>query len=175
MKHIFGIVLTIAIMVAIGGCLATGQITLFEPIDFGATTSTEFNAYVVDLNENDDYADNKDKIKSVDGVGIVAVIANQLSSPARATFYISDDATLKTVEDVMDPDNATLVFISPEIPGNTKTTIEWAEGFDYIMNEEAIIDQVLGDGVFALYAIAETPPFNLHIKGVVSVTLTVGK
>ena len=175
MKRTLGITLVAALTVALGGCLMTGQITITHEINDGVTTDTNFNLKHVDLNDNEDYAEHKDKIKSVDGIAIVAIVENNTSVDARAAFFISDDPSLDDIDDLRDPDKATLVFISPVIPGDTKVKIDWAEGFEYIIDEQAVIDQILGDGVFTVYGVAQDTPFDLHIKAEISITVTVGK
>ncbi|MEJ2722547.1 MAG: hypothetical protein P8181_15625, partial [bacterium] len=118
-------------------------------------------------------ADNKDKIKSIDAISIIAIVKNNQPVDAKAAFYISDDPGLTDPEDIKDPNQATLVFVSPSVPGNGRIQIDWADGFKYIENQQAIEKQVLGDGIFTVYAIGSGSNFNLDYKAEVSITLTV--
>ena len=172
MKHLIALALVVVLTASINGCLLSGQIVLFEDFNVGDTSDTAVNKYLVDLNENDDYAEHKDKIESVDGIAIIAVIRNHISTPAKATVYISDDGTLGSVAEVTA--EADLVFISPTVPGNDQITIGWMDGFSHVVDAQPIIDQILGDGIFWIYAIAEEMPFDLNINGAVAMTLTVG-
>ncbi len=117
-----------------------------------AATNTTVTPIPIDLNDEPDYADNKDKIKSVDELSVVAIITNNLAAPAKARLYLSNDATLTTVEEV--EAEATLVFESPVVPASGKLKIEWADGFKYVQNRKAIEEEIFGDGIFVLYAIA---------------------
>jgi hypothetical protein len=156
---------------SISGCLLSGQLILFSDFDVGETSDTAVNKYLVDLNDEEDYADNKDKIESVDGVAIIAVIENLTSTPVKGTIYVSNDPDLTTVSQV--EAEADLVFISPEVPGNGEIKIGWMDGFAHMVDPQPIIDEVLGDGTFWIYAIADDTPFNLDIVGAVAITMTV--
>jgi hypothetical protein len=153
----------------------TGQITVTHELNDGVSSDDRFNSEDVDLNTIEDYAEHKDEIKSVDGIAIVAIVENRSTEESKAAFFISDDPSIDTIDDLRDPDQATLVFISPTIPAKSKMKIEWAEGFEYMINEQAVIDQVLGDGVFTVYGVAKETPFDLYIKGEIAITVTVGK
>lgn len=173
MKKTIILSLAAVLALALGGCLVTGQITLFQSIDAVTTTNLQVNPVRVNLNEEEDYVEHKDKIKSVDEISVVAVIKNNRAAAADVEMYLSDDL-LTSVADVKDPDKATLVFVAPTVPASGTLKIGWADGFRYMVNEKAVIDQVLGDGIFMLYAVAEDE-FDLRVKAEVAVTITVGK
>lgn len=170
--------LAAALALVAGGCLVTGQITIFQKVDEVATTNLLVTPILVDLNEEEDYVEHKDDIKSVDEISVVAIIRNNLATPADVEIYLSDEAGLTLVE-ILDPERATLVFVAPTVPGNTGVAgsgvlkIGWADGFRYVVNKKAVIEQILGDGKFMLYAVAEDE-FDLRIKAEIAVTLTVG-
>lgn len=174
MKNTIGITLTAALVVLIGGCLlTTGQTTFYRRIDIGATTNTTVTAVRVDLNEEEDYTDHKDEIKSVDAISVVAIIKNNLPAAAKMEIYISDDAGLTTVDDVKS--DGKLVFASPTVPASETLKIGWADGFKYMVDKQPVIDQILGDGVFVMYAIADETPFSLDVKAEIGITFTVGQ
>jgi hypothetical protein len=173
MKKTIGITLLAAIALVFGGCLLSGQITLFHRIDVGTATDATITPTSVDFNEESDYTDHKDDIKSVDAISVVAHVTNNLGTPASVRMYLSNDATLDTVSEV--EDQATLVFVSPTVPAGGTLNIGWADGFQYVENEDVVIDEVFGDGIFTIYTIADVVPFSLDVKAEISVTLTVGK
>ena len=175
MKNTIGIALTAAaLVVLIGGCLLmTGQTTFYRRIDIGVTTNTDVNPVPVDLNEEEDYTDHRDEIKSVDAISVVAFIKNNLPVAAKMEIYISDDAGLATVDEVKS--DAKLVFVSPTVPASETLKIGWADGFKYVVDKQPVIDQILGDGVFVVYAIADETPFSLDVKAEIGVTFTVGE
>jgi hypothetical protein len=175
MKKTIGMtIMTAALLVLIGGCLLmTGQSTFYRRIDIGVTTNTAVTAVPVDLNEEQDYLDHRDEIKSVDAISVVAIIQNNLPAAAKMEIYISDNAGLTTVDGVKS--EAKLVFVSPTVPASDKLKIGWADGFKYMVDEKPVIEQVLGDGIFVVYAIADETPFSLDVKAEIGITFTVGK
>ena len=116
MKTTTGIILAAALALLMSACIMTGQNTFIMGIEVGATTNTTITPILVDLNEEPDYADNKDNIKSVDEISVVAIITNNLPAPATARLYLSNDESLTTVEDI--EAEATLVYESPTIPAS---------------------------------------------------------
>jgi hypothetical protein len=162
------------VALVLGGCLVSGQITIFQKVDETTTSNLEVNDIEVDLNEEPDYVEHKNDIKSVDEISVVAIIKNNLATSADVKMYISDDPNLTTVAEVEDPANATLVFVGPTVPASGALKIGWADGFRYIVDKKAVADQIFGDGIFSLYAVAGSE-FSLRIKAEVAITLTVGK
>ncbi len=174
MKKTIGISMSAALLVLIGGCLlVSGQQTFYRRIDIGVTTNTTVNAISVDLNEEEDYVDHRDEIKSVDAISVVASVKNNLPAAAKMEIYISDDDALATVDDVKS--DAKLVFVSPTVAASDTLTIGWADGFKYMVDKQPVIDQILGDGVFVVYAVADEVPFSLDVKAEIGITFTVGK
>ena len=176
MRTITYMSLVLLLAVFLVGCLTTGQIKVKDHFGGGVTHNSDIYSYDLDLNTNTDYTDNKDKIKTVDGVAVVGVVKNHLQTELQAEIYISDDPSLETVEDITDPKQATLVFVSPTVPGNDSLVIDWADGLVHMVNEQAVIDQLIGptaDGMFTIYAIGNTDNFNFTYKADVVVVLTV--
>ena len=175
MKYTIGILIAAALTVFIGGCLVTGQNTLTKRVDATAVTKTEVTRIPIDLNDEPDYADNKDKIKSVDELSVVAILTNNRPAAAKAKLYLSNDETLTTVEDVQS--EATLVFDSPVVPASGSLKIKWADGFKYVQNRKTIEKEIFGDGIFQLYAIAEgdAADLNVDVKAEIVITLTVSE
>jgi len=156
------------------GCLVSGQITIFQKIDAHTVTNSVVTPILVNLNEEEDYVEHKEDIKSVDEISVVALMKNNLDAPAEVKMYLSDDLTLTSVAQIENPENATLVFVGPTVPASSTLRIGWTDGYRYVVDKNTVVDQVLGDGIFALYATADGE-FNLQIKAEVAVTLTVGK
>ena len=175
MKYTIAIFMAAVLALVIGGCLVTGQNTLTQGVDATAVTKTEVTRIPIDLNEEPDYEENKDKIKSIDELSVVAILTNNRAFPAKARLYLSNDETLTTVGEV--ETEATLVFESPEVPASAKLKIHWADGFKYVQNRKAIEKEILGDGIFQLYAIAvgEDSDLNVDVKAEIVITLTVSE
>jgi len=175
MKFTIAVLTAVALTLVIGGCLVTGQTTLTQGVDATAVTKTEVTRIPIDLNEEPDYSDNKDKIKSIDELSVVAILTNNRAFPAKARLYLSNDETLTTVDEV--EAEATLVFDSPVVPASEVLKIKWADGFKYLQNREAIEKEIFGDGIFQLYAIAsgEDADLNVDVKAEIVITITVSE
>ena len=155
------------------GCLVSGQVVVVEPIDIGATTDQQISKYTVDLSTNEDWLDNKDDIVSIDAVELVAKITNNLQTDAIGEVWWSNNANLGDAADIRA--NATKFFTSPNLPGDQMTLVDWPDAFNYVENEDLVIAEILGDGIFTLYAIGKGEPFDLDVLGEVVLTITVQK
>ena len=173
MRYTIALILAAALTLVIAGCLMSGQNTFTQRVEVVAATNTTVTPIPIDLNEEPDYADNKDNLKSIDELSVVGIITNKLPVPANARIYLSNDATLTTVEEV--EAEATLVFESPPVPASGKLKIKWADGFQYVQNRKVIEDEIFGDGIFVLYAIAADTPFDLDVKAEIVIVITAGE
>ncbi len=173
------IVLGFAVLAAltISGCLLTIQKTFIEDINIGQTTNDNVAGYWVDLYTNPDYADNIDKIKSVDVVSFVARIINQGAAANQAVLYISADTIDIDGNNAADSIEtyATKVFVSPAIAAGDTLLITWNVSHKYIQNESVLKDYVMNRGRFWVYGIADDLPFSLRVTGQIVVTVTAGK
>ncbi|NLI15120.1 MAG: hypothetical protein GX409_02415 [candidate division Zixibacteria bacterium] len=157
----------------VSGCLLTIQKTLIEDINIGNTTNNNVARYWVDLYTNEDYADNFDKIKSVDVVSFVAKIYNLGTSANKAELYVSADTIPVNIDSIQA--RATRVFVSPSIAAGDSALITWNESHKYIQNEDVLKDFVLNRGRFWVYGIADSTPFSHRIIAQMVVTITAGK
>jgi hypothetical protein len=157
----------------ISGCiLTTGQITFTQPIDAGYMTDSTIYKKSLDLNVNSDYADNLDKIKSVDAVSFVAKIFNRGTVDNKAELYISLDSDLNDADSIRA--KAIKVLSSPTVPAGDSVFIKWNDSFKYMFNKTDLEHYVLDHGQFVVYGIADNTPFNDSIQAEIVVTITVG-
>ena len=160
--------------VVIAGCLISGQITFVEDINIKATTDSAVSREYVDLNRNADYEEHKNDIASVDAVAIVAIIENNLPTSTSGEIWFTPDSTF--YDDAGDiRANGIRIMATPTIAGSSTLTITWNDAFSFMENEQAVIDEVLGDGKMTFYGIASTTPFDLDIQAQVVVTVTITK
>lgn len=177
MKRIFVICLVTTVLASLSGCLVTGQITLVETVHFAATGTENVYIYQLDLNDNQDYLDNKDSILSVDALALVAIIKNRLATAASGeVWFTPNQTTHETVSEIKGDKSALRIVTSPKIPGESTLTIKWNDAFSMIENEDAVAAEVLGDGIMTFYGIADVTPFDLFFENAeVQVTVTVEK
>lgn len=117
------------------------------------------NSEHVDLTTNSTWQDHKDNIKDIIDVKFKVTIKNFASDSAKGEVYVSKDAysTLETVKA-----SATRVLHGIAIgPGETRT-IDFDESVAYRENLSTLLDLVK-DGEFYAYGIAENTPFSIEI------------
>jgi|GEM_PF-6919589 len=167
---LFGLIALSGLLIA--GCLVTGQVTIIEDVDIGVTSNSNIGKFHLNLNENEDYADKIDKIKSIDAVSFVARIWNREDSASTAAIYISSSGSYSTVDQI--EDNAIKVLETPPVPANNSILIGWNDSYQYMHNLDSLFRYVKDVGEFYVYAIASPVPFDDSIQAQIVITMTVG-
>jgi hypothetical protein len=127
----------------------------------------------VNLANNSDYQDNKDKIKSVDAVTLAGIVGNLSSDSIAAEVWLADSsANYSTPAEVRA--NATRIYLSPTIPARDTLVLNWSDGMSRVENFNVISDRVKSGESFKLYGIA-TGSFNIAYLVDLIITVTVGK
>ena len=142
------------------GCmLVSGQITVVQGFDPGTgSTTVEVNYLEVDLNENEDYADHKDKIASLETIGFVVHVTNLGADSASGEGYLGIDpvpGTALTPDDVKNsPKVKRILFIDdPIAPGETRE-ISFEDSQAYIENFDWM-EEAIKDGNIHFYGITD--------------------
>jgi len=158
-------------MAFFASCIVSGTITFIYDIDEFYSHSGSIQTIEVNLADNSDYNDNKDKIKSINHVAVVGTIENLMGVSNSAEVYISDIGTYTN------PDTIRLygkkIFTSPSVPGNDSVFINWSDGLQYIENLPDL-KAAVESGYFWIYSLAENPDFNMRFKISFAITMTVG-
>lgn len=153
--------------------ITTVNLTLTYHIDDIASTDDAVEVYTLDLNSDSDYEEHKDNIKSVDQIGVVAWLYNNLPSEATAEIWVATDDSYTTAEEVRD--HGTRVFVLPEpIPASDSVLISWENGLTYMENTDYLTDLIINEGTFAVYGIAAETPFDVKVVSEIVISLTVG-
>jgi hypothetical protein len=176
MKRIFrrpvGLVILAAALVA-AGCIVSGQFIVV--IDWGgfASTDEQLNSEHVDLTTNETWQDHKDNIEDIIDVKFKVTITNHEATAATGEVYVSKDH-YTTLTDVTTSATRVLHGISID-PGATRT-IDFDESVAYRENLSTLLDLVK-DGEFYVYGIAESTPFSIEIMdgSQLLITLSAGK
>lgn len=163
--------LAISIPVIIFGCIFTGTVVLPFDLQGGWISNGSLQSRPVDLADNPDYVDNKDKLKSIDAIVIVGDVANLGPTDVTAKVYISDNS-YTAPEDVLA--NATEIFVLPTVPAQDSIHMNWSDASSNMENLSAIEDQVRGDGKFNIYIISSSITGVIYKLNLI-VTMTVGK
>jgi hypothetical protein len=155
-------VLVIAVLLAIAGCIISGQFTILINIaDQVYFVDGVLNAEEIDLTDDATWEKHKDDIQNVVDVKFEMSIQNETSSEVTGEVYVST-TEYTSVGDVQD--NATLVLSGIVVAANDTRDITFSESSQYITNLQTLLDLVKG-GKFWVYGIAKDAPYTIRILG----------
>ena len=120
------------------------------------STDTEVNSMAVDLTEEDDWKDNKDKLDEIYNLLFYGWVENHLGTDATGQLYVYEDGSLTTKAEV--EANATLVLDGLVLPASSTVEVPLTE-----VKLEPIKDLIM-EGKFHLYAIAANVPFSIEVR-----------
>jgi hypothetical protein len=174
-----GFLAVAAIALSLPGCsLVSGTVRIEYDFTQGPQQSTgqDVKELFVDLNNNQDFKDNKAKIKSVDEVGFVFRARNLLADSPHGMIYISKTrilplppATLLTAAAIQSSPAATKVLQGLVLqPGYTN--IDYDASLALEVNQTVLHDTVQG-GTFYLYGIADASDFDITIDKLTAVVV----
>jgi hypothetical protein len=138
-----------------GGCfLLSAQMTIVQDYGDGEGSADQtVYTYFVDLNDNADYREHGDKIKSVEAFGFKVIVENLGDIAANAEGYLSlVELDSPTVESI--PTEATRIFSGIPLAPNETRTITYEDSQDYLERID-VIDEAVKDGVAWFYAITQ--------------------
>jgi hypothetical protein len=139
----------------VGGCfLLSAQMTIVQ--DFGngeGSADQTVYTYYVDLNDNADYREHGDKIRSVEAFGFKVVVSNLGDIDANAEGYLSFvELDSPTVESI--PTEATRIFSGIPLAPNETRTITYEDSQNYLERID-VIDEAVKEGTVWFYAITQ--------------------
>jgi len=172
---LFGLIAILAFAALSCDSWITTTQTLTYVIDTLGNTDESFDKYVLDLATDEDYQEHRDQIRSVDQISIVGFIVNNRETVGNAELWVDTDTMHSSVEEV--EAGATMVFTLPEpfAGGGLTTWVNWEEGLAYMENTDYLKDLIMNEGTFAIYAMADDPPFDMEIQAEIVITLTLGR
>lgn len=159
MKRKSWAILSVAVLATLllSGCWLFG-ITLVLSYDIEdeiLATDTQFNSVAIDLTDEPDWKDNKDKLDEIYNLLFYGWIENNTGTEATGQLYLYKDGSLTTVTDVKD--NATLVLDGLVVPASSTVEVPVTE-----MKLEPVKALIM-EGKFHLYAIAANVPFDIRV------------
>jgi hypothetical protein len=164
------ILAAILIPLIIAGCIVNGTVVYIFDLAGEWIPNGAMQSRYVNLSDNSDFQDNKDKLKSVDSVVLVGDIINMGNQALSADVYISDYSYTTPAQVI---ENGTQIFSSPTIGANDTLHINWKDGLSYITNLNSIEKEIKGDGQFYVYAISSSGSAIIYDLNLVA-TLTIG-
>jgi len=169
----FGFFAVVAIALCLPGCsLVSGTLRIEYDFPEGPqqSDSTSVAELKVELNDNQDFKDNKDKIKNVDEVGFVFRARNLLGKTAQGVIYLS-----KTPIRPLKPATIRLSPLATRVVQGVAlqsgyTSIDYDASLALEVNQSVLHDAVK-DGTFYLYGIADEADFDITIDELTAVVV----
>jgi hypothetical protein len=130
----------------------------------------------VDLNTEEDYVDNKDKLKDVADLALLGRVTN-LSTTATSVevWMVASPGTPLTTESAVQAAGIK-VWGTLSLGASETKTINWNESAKLFVGRQALINEIKGDGRFDLYAIGSGTAYNFRInKGALAAVLSAGQ
>lgn len=149
------------------GCfLVSGTLRIEHDFKQGPQHSTGQNVkeLAVNLNDNSDFKDNKDKIKSVDEVGFVFQAINNLAFGATGQIYASKTpVTPLTAAAVRAGATLVLTGLTLNAGPGVATNVTYDESLSHEVNQSTLA-ALVKEGTFYLYGIASEADFDITIQ-----------
>jgi len=147
--------LALAALASAGCMLTSGQFVatynLPDPFD---VSSLAFAGTHVDLNTISEYNDHKDELKRVEDLALVGNFTNRTSTAAQVEVWIVPDGSLTNLTPQQLQANGTRLWGPLAVAGNSTEKVDWDRSSALFVGRQALIDEVKGDGSFALYVVA---------------------
>lgn len=158
--------LTVAALGAAGCFLISGQfvVTYQLPSPFTVIAGATLHGELVDLNSVSEYTDNKAELKRVDDLALVGEFQNNTGSTASVETWIVPSGALNLTSAQL-TSQGTLLWGPLSIAANSTEKVNWDHSSTLFKGRQVLINEIKGDGQFALYVIA---------NGAFSVTVTDG-
>jgi hypothetical protein len=159
-------VLALAALAAAGCFLVSGQFVVHYALPSPSTFQSvgTFAGVAVDLNTVSEYSDHKDDLKRVEDLALIGDFRNNLGTAVNVDMYIVPAGTSNlTPAQVLS--TGVKLWGPLAVPGNSTVSVDWNKSATLFVGRQTLIDEIKGDGSFALYAVA---------SGSFDVTLTKG-
>jgi hypothetical protein len=161
----FASLLALAISV-VGGCvLISGQFFIDWQLANINVQQDSLIPYIIDLNEDEDYVDNREHLEGLADLALVGFVTNNASEPVEITVYITPAITgFTTKAQLIASGQATQLWGEFPLDANEKNRkIEWDESAGLLKDEgfKILLNEVTGDGSFTLYIMGASPNFDL--------------
>ena len=189
-RFLFKLTTLLAVLALLIGCITTATfvttavlVTGSSPLDL-ADEDYSGGELEADLTDDEDFKDNRNKIKNIDNIGFYAKITNNTLDPVIFQLFLEEDISknwdqMESPAQVVVDSTTALILTGLTIPGSGTVTMNWNESMNYITGLGYIKD-IIETGSFAIYPIARRGPdfdvdFDITIDSlVVIVTFTGG-
>ncbi len=132
---------------------------------------TSAGKYIVLADESSDYADNKDKLKTIDEYGLLGTIKNNLAAPVTAEVWIVENpagsALLGDKTAVQNAGGKKLLTMN--LAANETKQITWGNSWFALFTpaNDPVVDELLGDATFTIYVFGSTATYDIDVTNAV--------
>jgi hypothetical protein len=168
MKSLRWLFLGLGLGLLASGCILTsGQIQIdFNLLD-GNITSAGLVGMPVKLSQEEEYTDNKDKLKTLSDLALLGKIKNNTASPLDVEVWFTPTITTHTTESALmgDP-SAVKIWGKFHVGANQTVQIDWNDSAALFTKagKDALLKEAKdGDGDFSLYAIGSSGTYDFDV------------
>ena len=136
----------------------------FDLVDVSITNPDALVAQQVDLNGIDDYADHKDELDGIVDLAVVGKITNTGPQAIDVVIYMTPAMTTLTSDTAVRA-GGIMLWGPFSLTAGTMKTVDWDESAKLFtdVGKTALLEEVLGDGSFPLYFLAESGTYSFTI------------
>jgi hypothetical protein len=169
MKSLRWLILGLGLGLLASGCILTsGQIQINFDLDDVSITSTGLVAAPITLSEEQEYTDNKDKLKALSDLALLGKITNNTALPLNVEVWFTPAVTAYTTETALKADPTALrIWGDFALAPNQTKQIDWNESAHLFTKagKDALLKEAKdGDGDFSLYAVGTSGIYDFDVK-----------
>ncbi|MEO5988155.1 MAG: hypothetical protein ABIU54_08890 [Candidatus Eisenbacteria bacterium] len=169
--------IALAGLISAGCMLISGQFTVVytfaDPIN--VVSPSALAGQVVDLNTISEYKDHKDNLKAVVDLAVLGKFTNLTSTNSAIEIWIVPSPGAALTNDAAVRASGQKIWGPLNVAGNSSVNVTWDQSAALFTGRQALITEVKGDGVFALYALANGPySFRIN-KGAFIAVISAGR
>jgi hypothetical protein len=169
MKSLRWLILGLGLGLIASGCILTsGQIQINFDLNDASITSAGLVAAQITLSEEQEYTDNKDKLKTLSDLALLGKITNNTALPLNVEVWFTPSVTNYTTETALKADPAALkIWGNFALAANQTKQIDWNESAQLFTKagKDALLKEAKdGDGDFSLYAIGTSGVYDFDVK-----------
>jgi len=178
MKNLRWILPCLALVLFAPGCILTsGQILIdFDLPDISATSSTGLVGEQIDLNDEEDYKEHKDKLKDLADFAVLGTFHNTGGSDVDIEVWMTRGLTTYTTATEVTT-NGIKLWGPFKVASAASKSIDWdgSAALFTAAGKQAILQEAKGDGSFTLYAIGAAGTYQFDVdNGVLALVIDVG-
>jgi hypothetical protein len=180
MKRSYIIIAALALGLVTAGCVLTsGQIRIsFDLDNFTTSTQTQVSREDIDLNDESEYKDNKDKLKDLTDLAVLGQITNTGASDINVELWMTPALTTHADVASLKADGTALRVWGPfslKVGETAKINWDKSAALFNAAGKAALLKEAKGDGAFTIYAIADVGTYSFDVDhGVLVLVMDVG-